>query len=256
MRTLENNHTERNTTKNHKIRNTLLTVTFAMGLLAQTAKAQYIGLDGQLEFLRNSNSSDNSSLLSVGTYFSVGSFGNRTAAQVNTLFSTATDSAAFGSILRANYTAAFLNTTSILGEASGDNSSNYFAPGTGFTDAGIIDGFTVNDNIYAVFAQATGSGDYRIGIFAAASYNSSGVAGSQVKFRLGDLDTNIMNLTTNARSSQGAIAVGSGSLGGRSANGFYLGTATSTAVPEPSSMSLMLLGGTALVALRRLRKNV
>jgi hypothetical protein len=256
MRTLENNHTERNTTMNHKIRNTLLTVTFALGLLAQTAKAQYIGLDGQLEFLRNSNSSDDSSLLSVGTYFSVGSFGNRTANDVNALFSTATDSAMFGSILRANYTAAFLNTTSILGEASGDNSSNYFAPGTGFTDAGIIDGFTANDNIYAVFAQATGSGDYRIGIFAAASYNSSGVAGSQVKFKLGDLDTNIMNLTTNARGSQGAIAVGSGSLGGRSASGFYLGTATSTAVPEPSSMSLMLLGGTALVALRRLRKNV
>ena len=31
---------------------------------------------------------------------------------------------------------------------------------------------------------------------------------------------------------------------------------TSAAVPEPSSFSLMLLGGTALVALRRLRKNV
>jgi hypothetical protein len=255
MRTLENNHTERNTTMNHKIRNTLLTVTFALGLMAQTAKAQYIGLDGQLEYLRNSDSSSESSLLSVGTYFSVGSFGNRSAAQVNDLFSSASSSAEFGTILRANYTAAFLNTTSLLGEASGDNATNYFAPGTGFTDAGIIDGFDINDNIYAVFAQATGSGDYRIGIFAAASYNSSNVAGNQVKFQLTDLDTNIMNLTTNARNSQGAIAVGTGSLGGRSENGFYLGTATSTAVPEPSSMSLMLLGGTALVALRRLNKK-
>jgi len=256
MRTLENNHTERNTTMNHKIRNTLLTVTFALGLMAQNAKAQYIGLDGQLEDLRNSDSSSPSSLLSTGTYFSVGSFGNRTASQVNALFSTASDSAAFGTILRANYTAAFLNTTSLLGQASGDNSTNYLAPGTGYTGAGIIDGFTSNDNIYAVFAQATGSGDYRIGIFAAASYNGQGVAGSQVKFQLGDLATNIMNLTTDAAGSQGAIAVGTGSLGGRSENGFYLGTATSTAVPEPSSMSLMLLGGTALVALRRLRKNV
>ena len=241
---------------NHKIRNTLLTVTFALGLMAQTAKAQYIALDGQLEYLRNSDSSSPSSLLSVGTYFSVGSFGNRTAAQVNALFTSASSSADFGGILRANYTAAFLNTTSLSGEASGDNSSNYFAPGTGFTDAGIIDGFTTNDYIYAVFAQATGSGDYRMGIFAAASYTGSGVAGSQVKFQLGDISTNIMNLTTDAAGSQGAIAVGTGSLGGRSANGFYLGTATSTAVPEPSSMSLMLLGGTALVALRRLRKNV
>ena len=31
---------------------------------------------------------------------------------------------------------------------------------------------------------------------------------------------------------------------------------TTTSVPEPSAMSLILLGGTALVALRRLRKNV
>ena len=234
---------------NHKIRNTLVAVTFALGLMAQTAKAQYIALDGNLEDLRNSNSSSPSSLLSVGTYFSVGSFGNRTAAQVNDLLASATDAASFGSLLQANYQVAFLGTTTFAGSASGDNVANYF-------QAGNIDSFTTNDYIYAVFAQATGAGDYRMGIFAAASYNGSGVAGSQVKFQLGDLSTNIMNLTTDAAGSQGAIAVGTGSLGGRSANGFYLGTATSTAVPEPSSMSLMLLGGTALVALRRLRKNV
>jgi len=240
----------------HKIRNTLVAVTFALGLVAQNAKAQYIGLDGTLEDLRNTDSSSASSLLSTGTYFSVGSFGSRTASQVNALFSTASDSAAFGNILRANYTAAFLNTTSLMGQASGDNTTNYIAPGTGFTDAGIINGFTTNDYIYAVFAQATGSGDYRIGIFAAASYNNSGVAGNQVKFQLSDLSTNIMNLTTDAAGSQGAITVGTGSLGGRSANGFYLGTATSTAVPEPSSASLLLVGSVALAAIRRFRKNV
>jgi hypothetical protein len=249
MRTLENNHTERNTTMNHKIRNTLLTVTFALGLMAQSAKAQYIGLDGNLEDLRNSDSSSASSLLSVGTYFSVGSFGNRTASQVNDLLSSATDAASFGSLLQANYQVAFLGTTTIAGSASGDNVANYF-------QAGNIDSFTTNDNIYAVFAQAAGGGNYRMGIFAAASYNASGVAGSQVKFLLSDLSSNIMNLTTDAAGSQGAIAVGTGSLGGRSANGFYLGTATSTTVPEPSSMSLMRFGATALVALRRLRKNV
>jgi hypothetical protein len=234
---------------NHKIRNTLLTVTFALGLMAQSAKAQYIGLDGNLEDLRNSDSSSASSLLSVGTYFSVGSFGNRTASQVNDLLSSATDAASFGSLLQANYQVAFLGTTTIAGSASGDNVANYF-------QAGNIDSFTTNDNIYAVFAQAAGGGNYRMGIFAAASYNASGVAGSQVKFLLSDLSTNIMNLTTDAAGSQGAIAVGSGSLGGLSANGFYLGTAVSSNVPEPSSMSLMLFGATALVALRRLRKNV
>jgi len=190
--------------------------------------------------------------LSVGTYFSVGSFGNKTADQVNTLLSSATDAASFGSLLQANYKAAFLGITTIAGSASGDNASNYFQPGN-------IDSFTTSDNIYAVFAQAAGGGNYRMGIFAAASYNGSGVAGNQIRFDLGELGSNVLNLTTDYSGTSGgpgAIAVGSGSLGGRSENGFYLGTAISSAVPEPSSMSLMLLGGTALVALRRLRKNV
>jgi len=39
------------------------------------------------------------------------------------------------------------------------------------------------------------------------------------------------------------------------ANGGY-GVLSTSSVPEPSSMSLMLFGATALVALRRLRKNV
>jgi len=237
---------------NNKIKNALLTVTFALGLMSQTAKAQYIGLDGNLEDLRNSDSSSASSLLSVGTYFSVGSFGNKTADQVNTLLSSATDAASFGSLLQANYKAAFLGITTIAGSASGDNASNYFQPGN-------IDSFTTSDNIYAVFAQAAGGGNYRMGIFAAASYNGSGVAGNQIRFDLGELGSNVLNLTTDYSGTSGgpgAIAVGSGSLGGRSENGFYLGTAISSAVPEPSSMSLMLLGGTALVALRRLRKNV
>ena len=235
----------------NKIRTTLLTVTFALGLMAQTVKAQYIALDGNLEDLRNSDSSSASSLLSVGTYFSVGSFGNRTAAQVNDLLASATDAASFGSLLQANYQVAFLGTTTIAGSASGDNVANYF-------QAGNSNSFTTNDNIYAVFAQAAGGGNYRMGIFAAASYSGSGVAGNQIRFDLGELGSNVMNLTTDYAGTSGgpgAIAVGNGSLGGRSANGFYLGTAISSAVPEPSSMSLMLLGGSALVALRRLRKK-
>lgn len=235
----------------NKIRTTLLTVTFALGLMAQTVKAQYIALDGNLEDLRNSDSSSASSLLSVGTYFSVGSFGNRTAAQVNDLLASATDAASFGSLLQANYQVAFLGQTTSLGSASGDNVANYF-------QAGNSNSFTTNDNIYAVFAQAAGGGNYRMGIFAAASYSGSGVAGNQIRFDLGELGSNVMNLTTDYAGTSGgpgAIAVGNGSLGGRSANGFYLGTAISSAVPEPSSMSLMLLGGSALVALRRLRKK-
>ena len=238
---------------NNKIKNALLTVTFALGLMSQTAKAQYIGLDGSLEHLRNSDSSSASTLLSVGTYFSVGSFGSKTADEVNDLLSSATDAASFGSLLQNNYKAAFLGITTLPGSASGNNVNNYFQLGN-------IGSFTSSDNIYAVFAQAAGGGNYRMGIFAAASYNGSGVAGNQIRFDLGELGSNVLNLTTDyadtTSGGPGAIAVGSGSLGGRSENGFYLGTAVSSAVPEPSAMSLMLLGGTALVALRRLRKNV
>jgi hypothetical protein len=45
-------------------------------------------------------------------------------------------------------------------------------------------------------------------------------------------------------------------LGGSDSKLTLSAVTTSAAVPEPSSFSLMLLGGTALVALRRLRKNV
>jgi hypothetical protein len=243
----------------HQLKVTLASGLLALSLMAPFASAQYIGLDGNLEDLRNIDASGNSNLLSTGTYFSVGSFGNRTSAQVATLLGGATDSASFGSLLRANYTAAFLNVTTVAGSASGDNTFNYFAPGTGFSGPGIIDNFTSNDYIYAVFAQATGGGDYRMGIFAAVNYNSSGVAGSQIRFDLSELGFNLMNLTTDYAGSTsggpGAAAVGGGSLGGRSSNGFYLGTATSTVVPEPSSASLVLLGAAGMLALRRLRKN-
>ena len=45
-------------------------------------------------------------------------------------------------------------------------------------------------------------------------------------------------------------------LGGSDTKLTLSGVTTSAAVPEPSSFSLMVLGATALVALRRLRKNV
>jgi len=239
----------------NKIGTRLLTVTFALGLMAQTLKAQYIGLDGNLEDIRNDNTSGNGSLLSTGTIFSVGSFGNRNAAQVDALFSGATDSASFGSLLQANYISAFTQSTTTLGVALGDNTSNYSYA------ADLPGGIGANDYVYAVFAQATGSGDYRMGIFAAATYNGLGVAGSQIRFNLTELGSNLMNLSTDYAGTSGgpgAIAVGTGSLGGVSSNGFYLGTALSNTapVPEPSAASLIILGGTALVALRRLRKNV
>jgi len=238
----------------NKVQITLLAVLMSAGIVSQT-NAQYIGLDGNLEDIRNENTSGNVSLLSTGTIFSVGSFGNRNASQVAALFSGATDSASFGSLLEANYISAFTQSTTTLGVATGDNTSNYSYA------ANLPGGISTNDYIYAVFAQATGNGVYRMGIFAAATYNGSGVAGNQIRFDLGELGSNLMNLTTDYSGTSGgpgAIAVGDGSLGGHSSNGFYLGTAVSNTapVPEPSAAALLIFGGTALVALRRLRKNV
>ena len=239
----------------NKLQLTLLAILVSVGISSHQANAQYVGLYGNLESIRNNDTPGNGSLLSTGTIFSVGSFGNRTAAQVDALFSGATDSASFGSLLQANYISAFTQSTSTLGVALGDNTNNYSYA------ANLPGGITASDYIYAVFAQATGNGDYRMGIFGAATYNGSGVAGSQIRFNLTELGSNLMNLTTDyadTTGGPGAIAVGNGSLGGVSSNGFFLGTAVSNTapIPEPSAASLIVLGGSALVALRRLRKNV
>jgi hypothetical protein len=64
------------------------------------------------------------------------------------------------------------------------------------------------------------------------------------QFPLGLYD--FINLNTDATAVYGSVNPSQGPLG----------TLTTSNVPEPSSASLLLLGGLALAAVRRLRKNV
>jgi hypothetical protein len=62
--------------------------------------------------------------------------------------------------------------------------------------------------------------------------------------------------TTGENTPEDFSIVSQAILGGSDTKLTLSAVTTSVAVPEPSSFSLMLLGATALVALRRLRKNV
>ena len=81
-------------------------------------------------------------------------------------------------------------------------------------------------------------------LFKAAANFGSGNAGD------GPLNSPEVEITTSG----GSLLIGS-QTGSPSVN-LAAGTIAGAVVPEPSSASLLLLGATALVALRRLRKNV
>jgi hypothetical protein len=191
------------------------------------------------------------SLLEIGTYATVGHFGNRDASAVAALFSGKTSSADVGSVL----------------------SNHYFAihAPVQTTHAGLLSySEDVNDNLgssrnmYAVLAKPVG-GIYEIGIFAAYDflYVSDGYDGgafvpdTQIKFDNSWPYLNFFTLT-NVFDLQDAGFSGAtpvAGFGSSSPGSFSLSNVTSTVVPEPSSASLMLLGAAGVLALRRLRKN-
>jgi hypothetical protein len=85
---------------------------------------------------------------------------------------------------------------------------------------------------------------------------------SALNWMYSDLDESIVNSFTFATKITGEDTpedysiVSQAVLGGSNDKLTLSGVTTNVAVPEPSSISLMLLGATALVALRRLRKTV
>jgi hypothetical protein len=203
---------------------------------------------------------DNSGNLLNGAYLTIGSFGERTSSQVADLFRGVTSASDVGSLLRQNYTS--LITPGYF------TSSNQFIINNG-------DGYEPNNlstfnntPIYAVLAKQLDADLFQIGVFGAYNFTRAGTSGaftynptSQISFASlaagGELGVD--TLYFKMRSTLGALAVdglGSSTLPASGAAVFSLSSVTSTSVPEPSSSALMLLGATALVALRRLRKNV
>jgi hypothetical protein len=188
------------------------------------------------------------SLLDIGTYATVGHFGDRSASQVAALFAGATTASQVGSVLSANYFAIHAPV-----QSSSAGLLSY--------DVEVANNLGSNRNIYAVLARPIG-GIYEIGIFAAYDFSYDPSTGfspdTQIQFDNTFPYVNFFTLTQSfnpddAGFSGAAPVAGFGSASGGSLS---ISSATSTVVPEPSSVSLMLFGATALVALRRLRKNI
>jgi hypothetical protein len=95
---------------------------------------------------------------------------------------------------------------------------------------------------FVSYEFAPGGGITEIGLFDLGFDWGNGADAGQ--FPLGLYD--FINLNTDATAVYGSVNPSQGDLG----------TLTTSNVPEPSSASLLLLGGLALAAVRRLRKNV
>jgi hypothetical protein len=133
----------------------------------------------------------------------------------------------------------------------------------GYAPTNLLD---FNDTpIYSVIAKQLGADLFEIGIFGAYNFTRTGSAGSysynrgsQINFTNlnNELGIDTIRFRQAVPSAGGAGADEVTGFGTATATGFQLGSVQSTAVPEPSSASLLMLGATAWVALRRLRKNV
>jgi len=236
------------------IRNLCKVATVAF-LAMSSAQAQNIQAVASPFF--NAPFRDSSGSLLTGGYVTVGSFGDRSADQVAALFSGATTASAVGSLLRTNYTS-LLTPVAFNGPTFSISNSDGYAPENLFT-------FN-NTPIYSVIAKQLGADLFEIGIFGAYDFTRTGSAGSytynrgsQINFANLRADNELGTDVIRFRQVVNGSAPGADEVTGfgtATATGFQLSSVQSTAVPEPTSFSLMLFGATALVALRRLRKNV
>ena len=236
------------------IRKLLTALPLAMLLTVPTVQSQT--LEGISAPSYNAPFRDSSGALLNSAYFTMGSFGNRTASEVALLFAAASTPFEVGNILTANYTS-FLTPVAI-------NSSTFTAINSdGYAPDNIVD-FN-NTPIYSVIAKQLGADLFEIGIFGAYNFTRTGTVGNysynrgtQVNFS--NLDNELGVETIRFRQAVGSAGgVGADEVtgfGAATATGFQLSSVQSSSVPEPSSITLMLFGATALVALRRLRKNV
>jgi hypothetical protein len=227
-----------------------------------------ISLSGSLQAqtvnLINNNQSfymgNGSTLLGPNTEFYIGTFSGQTTSQIQGLI---------GSDNTANYNNIF-NNFSILGSYRTQVSEFgvVFGPESGETETGSVIGFNgtqpasfFNNKAMQVVVLSPLDGQYRsgnlmqIGIYEAYDFGAVAAAVNFITSDISDVNSFAFatsDLVAGDPAQIGAKAiVGSGGPAGTSS--FSLST---FAVPEPSSASLLMLGATAWVALRRLRKNV
>jgi len=163
---------------------------------------------------------------------------------------TADGAAAFAAWYSAN-SRTFVSWNGVVGSAITDSDSfiRYYGPDTSVENragGGLTSIFNpAQDNRALAFVSyefAPGGGISEIGLFDL-GFNWGNAADS-AQFPLGLYD--FVNLNTDATAVYGSVNPSVGPSG-------TLGTSS---VPEPSSASLLVLGGLALAAVRRLRKNV
>jgi len=224
--------------------------------LSGNLQAQTVNLINNMQSFYMGNGT---TLLGPNTEFYIGTFDGQTTSQIQGLI---------GSDNTTNYNNIF-NNFSVLASYRSQVSDFgvVFGPESGETDTGSVFGFNgnqpvsfFNNKAMQVVVLSPLDGQYRsgnlmqIGIYGAYDFG----AAAAVNFLTADVsDVNSFafgtsDLVAGDPAQIGAKAiVGNGGPAGTSS--FSLSTAT---VPEPSSASLLILGATAWVALRRLRKNV
>ncbi len=238
---------------NH-IRNLCKVATLALSLILPSAQAQTI--EAIASPFYNAPFKDSFGSFLSGAYVTVGSFGNRNASEVAALFAGAATASAVGSILTANY-------TSLITPVAVNSSTFSVYNSDGYAPENILD-FN-NTPIYSVIAKQMGADLFEIGIFGAYDFTRTGSAGSysynrgsQINFANlnNELGVDTIRFRQAVPSLGGAGADVVAGFGSATATGFQLSSVQSASVPEPTSFSLMLFGASALVAFRRLRKNV
>ena len=228
--------------------------------LSGSLQAQTVNLINNMQSFYMGNGS---TLLTPNTEFYIGTFSGQTTSQIQGLI---------GSDNTTNYNNIF-NNFSILGSYRTQESvfGISFGPEAGETETGSVIGFNgtqpasfFNNKAMQVVVLSPLDGQYRsgnlmqIGIYQAYDFAAAAGAGAAVNFITDDMsDVNSFAFATSDLVAGDPAAIGATAIVG---NGGPTGTSSFSlstfAVPEPSSASLLMLGATAWVALRRLRKNV
>ena len=224
--------------------------------LSGNLQAQTVNLINNMQSFYMGN---DSTLLGPNTEFHIGTFDGQTTSQIQGLI---------GSDNTTNYNNIF-NNFSILASYRSQVSEFgvVFGPESGETDTGSVLGFNgtqpasfFNNKAMQVVVLSPLDGQYRsgnlmqIGIYEAYDFGAL----AAVNFLTADVsDVNSFAFATSDLVAGDPAQIGANAIVGNGGptgtSSFNLSTAT---VPEPSSASLLILGATAWVALRRLRKNV
>jgi hypothetical protein len=224
--------------------------------LSGNLQAQTVNLINNMQSFYMGNGT---TLLGPNTEFYIGTFDGQTTSQIQGLI---------GSDNTTNYNNIF-NNFSVLASFRTQVSDFgvVFGPESGETETGSVFGFNgnqpvsfFNNKAMQVVVLSPLDGQYRsgnlmqIGIYGAYDFG----AAAAVNFLTADVsDVNSFAFATSDLVAGDPAQIGAkaivGTGGPAGTSSFSLSTAT---VPEPSSASLLILGATAWVALRRLRKNV